>query len=163
MKYLLLSLILGTLYNSCQFPKTSQVTKISEKIEKEFHIPEKDQEKLWSFIKNREAYPFLAIDSITAVDSLKVLPESYHFIKESLRWKKKYPAEDFLQLRSYVRSIGHLRILTIDSITAVDSLKVAPEAFSDIKENILDCNRVFDSEIWKDETLNNSQNFSDKN
>lgn len=102
-----------------------------------------DQEKLFHFVKNTQKGPLLTIDSLVAVDSLKVLPSSYHLFLESLRWKKKYPIEDFLKIREYVRKSAHNRLfIAIDSVTAVDQLKINPCAYRDLNSNLQDCNKV---------------------
>lgn len=129
---------------SCNDSKRPTVANNQKKAKENVLIQIKDQEKLWYFIEDKNALPVLTIDSITAVDSLKVSPASYHQLKESLRWKKAYPVEDFLKLRAYVMDLGNFFVLTIDSITAVDSLKAHPQAYSDLKDNIQDCNKVFD-------------------
>lgn len=101
-----------------------------------------DREKLSHFLKKQEGLTVLAIDSTTAVDSLKVAPWSYHDLKEILRWKKNYPVQDFLKLRESVQNINNRLILIVDSTTAVNCLKLHPQAYSDLKANLEDCNQV---------------------
>lgn len=59
--------------------------------------------------------------------------------------EKKYPPGDIFLLKRFVKLQGHFFSISIDSITAVDSLKVSPRAYIDLIENIEDCNRV-----WQD-------------
>lgn len=97
---------------------------------------------LGKYIQERDGYPVLTIDSVEAVNKLQVDPATYRAVKEGLRWKKGYPAQDFLRLRTFVVEKDNRWVIGIDSITAVDSLKVDPRAYKDLKENIRECNRV---------------------
>lgn len=102
------------------------------------------EEILKDFIEEINGMPRLTLDSVLAVDHLKISPQIYYRVKESIRWKKNYPPQDIYRLAAWITEDKHNRwILQIDSVKAIRELKIDPSAYRDLKSNLFHRNWNF--------------------